>query len=187
MNSVKRQRVIATVSWLLVAIPTLYAEQPKPTAYQVQAAYLYNFGKFAQWPVATRAKAETFNVCVFGEDPFGPILNATVAGGTVDGKTVVAKRIVSAPDAVECRILFISLSEDKRLDKILEALNGAAVLTVSDMPRFAERGGMIQFILDENRVRFQVNLTAAQNAGLILSSQLLKLAALVRRSSSPGE
>jgi hypothetical protein len=58
---------------------------------------------------------------------------------------------------------------------------------VSDMPRFAERGGMIQFILEENRVRFQVNLAAAQNAGLVLSSQLLKLAALVRRSSSPGE
>lgn len=187
MNSVKRQRVMATLSWSLVAISTLYAEQPKPTAYQVQAAYLYNFGKFVQWPAATRASAGPFNVCVFGDDPFGPILNATVAGGTVNGKTVAAKRIVSAPDAVDCQILFISPSEDRRLDQILEALNSAAVLTVSDMPRFAERGGMIQFILDENRVRFQVNLAAARNAGLILSSQLLKLAASVRRSSSPGE
>jgi hypothetical protein len=183
MNSVKRQRMTATVSWLLVAISTLYAEQPKPTAYQVQAAYLYNFGKFVQWPAATRAKGETFNVCVFGEDPFGPILNATMAGGTVDGKTVVAKRIVAAPDTVDCQILFISPSEDRRLDKILAGLNSSAILTVSDMPRFAERGGMIQFILEEN----QVNLAAAQNAGLVLSSQLLKLAALVRRSSSPGE
>jgi hypothetical protein len=187
MHSVKGQRLVATVSWLLVAISNLYADQPKPTAYQVQAAYLYNFGKFVQWPAATRASAGPFKVCVFGEDPFGAILNTTVAGGTLDGKAVVAKRIVSAGDAVDCQILFISPSEDRRLDKILEALSSAAVLTVSDMPRFAERGGMIQFILDENRVRFQVNLTAAQNAGLILSSQLLKLAALVRRSSSPGE
>lgn len=185
MHSVKR--IIATAPWMLVAISTLYAQQPKPTAYQVQAAYLYNFGKFVQWPAATRTSTVSFNVCVFGEDPFGPILGSTVAGGTVDGKTVVAKRISSAQEAVDCRILFISPSEDRRLDKILEALNSAAVLTVSDMPRFAERGGMIQFVLEEDRVRFQVNLTAAQNAGLILSSQLLKLAALVRRSSSPGE
>jgi hypothetical protein len=187
MNPVKCQFAIAAASALLIASSTVCAEQPKPTVYQVQAAYLYNFGKFVQWPAAARTGSGTFTICVLGEDPFGPILDATVAGGTVEGKTVGAKRIVAPREAVNCQILFISSSEDKGLDKILEALNKVAVLTVSDMPQFIERGGMIQFILEENRVRFRVNLTTAQDVGLLLSSQLLKLAAVVRRNPSPGE
>jgi hypothetical protein len=94
---------------------------------------------------------------------------------------------MNAREAVNCQTLFVGSTKDTELAKILETLNKVAVLTVSDMPRFTERGGMIQFILEGNRVRFQVNLTAAQNAGLTLSSQLLKLAALVRRNAVPGE
>jgi hypothetical protein len=187
MNPVKHRRV-ATAVWLLVAISTLQAEQPRPTEYQVQAAYLYNFGKFVQWPgAATGGSTGAFTICILGDDTLGPVLSATVIGGTVGGKTVAAKRIMNAREAVNCQTLFVGSTKDTELAKILETLNKVAVLTVSDMPRFTERGGMIQFILEGNRVRFQVNLTAAQNAGLTLSSQLLKLAALVRRNAVPGE
>lgn len=187
MKPVKHQRVIMAV-WLMVAASTLQAEQPRPTEYQVQAAYLYNFGMFVQWPpAAAGGSTGAFTICVLGDDPFGSVLNATVAGGTVGGKTVVAKRIINLREAVNCQTLFVGSREDTELDRILETLNRVAVLTVSDMPRFTERGGMIQFILEGNRVRFQANLAAAQKGGLTLSSQLLKLAVLVRKNSPRGE
>lgn len=179
--------VLAAISGLPFAMPSLGGEQPKATESQVQAAYLYNFGKFVEWPAnAAGTQSNYFNICVYGQDPFGATLNVTVAGGVIGGKGVIAKRIVDAHEAINCQILFISSSEDTRLKNILEALNGAAVLTVSDMPKFSQRGGMIQFILEGKRVRFQVDLTATQNAGLTLSSELLKVAAAVKRNPNPG-
>jgi hypothetical protein len=175
------------ISGLTFVVSSLEGEQPKPTESQVQAAYLYNFGKFVQWPASTAgAQSESFNICIYGQDPFGGILNATVSNQMINGKGVVAKRIGDAREVASCQILFISSSEDARLKQILEALNGAAVLTVSDMPQFSQRGGMIQFILERNRVRFEIDLTATQNAGLSLSSELLRVAAAVKRNPSPG-
>jgi hypothetical protein len=153
----------------------------------VKAVYLYNFGRFVEWPARVAAKSDSFTVCVLGQDPFGPALDATLAGETIDGKGVSAKRISAPQEAVSCQILFLSSAEGSRLNKIIEALDKEAVLTVSDMPQFSQRGGMIQFVLEGKRVRFEVNLTAVQRAGLTLSAQLLKVATTVRRNSSPGD
>lgn len=161
--------------------------QKKPSDYQVKAVYLYNFGRFIEWPVNAAAKDESFNVCVLGQDPFGQILDSTLAGEQVGGKSVAARRISSPQESANCQILFLSSAEADRLDKILESLDKSAVLTVSDMPQFSQRGGMIQFVLEGNRVRFEVNLTAAQNAGLTLSSELLKVATAVRRNPGHGD
>ncbi len=178
----------AIIAWALIAIPSLRAQQPKPTEYQVKAAYLYNFGRFIEWPAQVRAaNGDSFTICVLGQDPFGPALNATLADETIAGKSVIAKRIPRPQDAVNCRILFISSSEDSQLKQILAALENTSVLTVSDLPQFSRRGGMVQFILDGNRVRFEVNLTPADHAGLTLSSELLKLATNVRRSTQAGD
>ncbi|MGH9545236.1 MAG: YfiR family protein [Terriglobales bacterium] len=165
----------------LVAAPHLRAQGSKPTDYDVKAVYLYNFGRFVEWPVSVASKSDSFNVCVFGQDPFGPTLDSTLAGETIGGKSVAAKRISSPQEAVRCQILFMSATEDSRLNKIMEALDKGAVLTVSDMPQFSQRGGMIQFVLEGKKVRFEVNLTAVQRAGLTLSSELLKVATAVRR------
>ena len=86
-------------------------------------------------------------------------------------------------DAVSCRVLYISSSEDSRLKEILAALDKSGVLTVSDIPQFSQRGGMIEFTLQGNNVRFEVNLAIAENTGLTLSSELLKVAVTVRRHS----
>jgi hypothetical protein len=177
--------VAVVISGLFFAGSSSGLQQAKPTESQVQAAYLYNFGKFVEWPSSAGTGKQSFNICVFGQDPFGAILNTTIAGGVIGGRDVVAKRIVDPHEALTCQILFISSSEDAQLDKVLAALNKAAVLTVSDMPKFSERGGMIQFILEGNRVRFQVDLTATQSAGLNLSSELLKVAAAVKRGPAP--
>lgn len=166
----------------------MQAQQSKLPEYEVKAAYLYNFGKFVEWPAtASSSKDNSFSICVLGQDPFGPALDAALAGQSIDGKNVVARRISRPQDAVNCRIAFISTSEENRLKDVLEALDKAAVLTVSDIPQFSTRGGAIQFVLDGKKIRFEVNLTNATDAGLTLSSELLKVATAVRRNSPSGD
>ena len=160
------------------------AQQPRPTEYAVKAAYLYNFGKFVDWPTKIGAdRDKSFAICVLGKDPFGATLDATLANQTIDGRGVVAKRVASSQEALDCRILFISSSESGQLKDILATLDKSGVLTVSDSPQFSQRGGMIQFVADGNKVRFEVNLTNTENAGLTLSSELLKVAVAVRRNT----
>ena len=145
----------------------LHAQQPKPSEYEVKATYLFNFGRFVQWPPnAPAAQGDSFPICVIGEDPFGAALDKILSGETIDGKEVVAKRVAKAQDAVNCRVLYISASEDNGLKAVLEALDKTGVLTVSDIPQFAKRGGMIQFVMAGNKIRFEVNLKSAQDAGL---------------------
>jgi hypothetical protein len=166
-----------------VASPIARAQQAKPTEYDVKSAYLYNFSRFVQWPDGSaQGKNDLFPICVLGRDPFGPSLDATLAGRTVDGHKTVVRRIARPEDASGCRILFISSSEDEQLKTIMAALDHAGVLTVSDIPQFSDRGGMIEFVPEGSRVRFQVNLKAAQDAGLMLSSELLKVAVSVKKT-----
>jgi hypothetical protein len=155
--------------------------QSSPTEYQVKAAYLYNFAKFVEWPARVASSESSFNICVLGRDPFDSTFGTAIAGESIKGKNVVVKRIPRAQDGAGCHILFISSSEDARLKEILAMLDKTSVLTVSDMPQFTQRGGMIQFVTEANRVRFEVNLTSAERTGLTLSSQLLKVAIGVRR------
>jgi len=181
------QFMALAVAWVLVGATCLHAQQSSPTEYEVKAAYLYNFGKFVEWPAKVTAASDFFSICVLGEDPFGSTFDAAIAGESINGKKVVVKRITKPQDAVSCRILFISSSEEGRLQEILAVLDKASVLTVSDLSQFTRRGGMIRFVMEANRVRFEVNLTTAEHAGLTLSSQLLKVAISVRRSSQAGD
>jgi hypothetical protein len=179
--------MIATVLWLLVVASNVLG-QAKPGEYQVKAAYLYNFGRFVEWPAKlTTANTGSFTICVLGDDPFGPALDTTLAGEMIGNQKVAARRISSLQESVDCQILFISLSEAKRLNRIIEALGNSAVLTVSDIPQFSQRRGMIQLVMEGNRIRFEVNLAATQRAGLTLSSELLKVATAVRKDPQPGD
>lgn len=184
----KRMRLLFR---LLLAVPLFTAAgirgQSRPTQYQVEATYLYNFSQFVAWPASQSAAGNSFNICVLGQDPFGPALETILGDETVAGKSVVVKRIPTPQEGVNCRVLFISSSEHGRLKEILTTLGGASVLTVSDLPEFTQRGGMIQFLLVEDRVRFEVNLAAAERARLTLSSELLKVATNVRRTLPLGD
>ena len=159
------------------------AEREKPTDYQVKAAYLYNFGKFVSWPPKpdSSTPSKPFNLCVLGKDPFGSTLDSTVADESIDGRTVIVSRLSKVQDSTPCSIVFVSHSEAGHLKAILEALRSSNALTVSDIPGFSDQGGMIEFVVSENRVRFEVNLLAAQHAGLALSSELLKVASSVKQ------
>jgi YfiR/HmsC-like len=174
-------RTIAVVLWLLFTTSSVFGQE-RPGEYQVKAAYLYNFGRFVEWPAKlTTTNAGSFNICVLGEDPFGPALDTALSGETIGNQKVAARRISNPQDSADCQILFISSSEAKRLNKIVEALDKSSVLTVSDIPQFSQRRGMIQLVMEGNRIRFEVNLAATQRAGLTLSSELLKVATVVRR------
>jgi hypothetical protein len=180
--SLRSLLIAIVIACVLLASPSLQAQNPRPADYEVKAAYLYNFGRFVEWPGKVgAAQGGFFTVCVLGQDPFGPSLDATLAGETIGGKTIIAKRISSAEESGNCQILFLSLTDDSRLNKIVADLDKKAVLTVSDMPQFVKHGGMIQFVLEGKKVRFEVNLTATQHAGLTLSSELLKVATAVKR------
>jgi len=165
---------------------TLRAQKPKPGEYDVKAVYLYSFGKFVRWPAETLAKSDSFPICVLVNDPFGSSLDTAVAGSAIDGKGAEARRISRPQEALDCRILFVSSSETNRLKDILAALDKENILTVSDIPQFSKLGGMIQFVQEGNKIRFEVNLAAAENAGLTLSSELLKVATAVRKNPESG-
>jgi len=166
--------------------PPAVAQPPRPRDHEVKAVYLLNFGRFAKWPQVGRAtESKAFALCVIGRDPFGSALDATIAGESIDGTPVVTRRLNAATDAVGCRILFISESETAQVKRILDHIQGKPTLTVSDMPKFTDHGGMIEFVSDGNRVRFAVNVAAAERAGLVLSSELLRVAVSVK-GSRPG-
>jgi hypothetical protein len=142
--------------------------------------------RFVEWPSTAVADSDSLHICVLGEDPFGEALDATLAGGDIAGKSITAVRISHPEESKNCRILFISLSESSRLSQILLTLDKTPVLTVSNTPHFVERGGMIEFTLEQGKVRFEVNLAVSSGAGLTLSSDLLKLAKRVTNKTRAG-
>ena len=170
-------RVLAIATMMLAAVAML---EGRPSEYQVKAAYLFNFGNFIRWNVPANVST-TYQICVLGRDPFGTLLDDAVAGGSIDGRRTVARRIAQPKDAPGCRIVFVSGSEEPQLVPTLMALSPWRVVTVSDIPDFTRRGGMIQFLADADRVRFEVNLAATEDAGISMSAELLKVAVVVRR------
>lgn len=184
----RHRLVIAVAAWALLSPCVLNAQKSKAPEYDVKATYLYNFARFVEWPEGSpAAKDGSLSICVLGQDPFGAALDTIVSGESIAGKTVVTRRLANARDAVNCHILYISLSEDARLPEILTAIAKSGVLTVSDMPQFSKRGGMIQFVSESNKIRFAVNLASARNSGLTLSSELLKVAVTVITNPGPGD
>ena len=176
-----RQRLPLVVLAVAGHLLTAQAAVPPPAEYEVKAVYLYNFARFIEWPVeVSAANRDPLILGVIGADPFGPVLDEAVEGRTgPDGPRLVVRRFTRIEDVVHADILFISSSEEERLPQILKTLQGASILTVGEMDRFAERGGMVALRLEDKKVRFDVNLGAVRRARLKLSSHLLKLARIV--------
>jgi hypothetical protein len=175
-----RLRGITTLSLSLVLPLTIgegRAQNAQPSEYQIKSAFLFNFAKFVEWPPkAFAGTTSPIVIGILGEDPFRDALQNTIRDKTVDEHPLVIKQLGSQAEATNCHILFISTSEKPRLAQILEGLKGSSVLTVGEMERFTENGGMINFVLDGTKIRFQINKEAATSAGLKISSKLLSLA-----------
>ena len=170
----------AVIVGLLAAGAWLRAEVPAATEYQVKAAFLYNFARYVEWPAeAFPPTGQPFVVTVLGEDPFGPALDSVLKGRTIRDRSLSVRRAARLEDVEKSHILFIAGSEGEALARILRRLDAAPTLTIGESPHFAERGGMVRFRKDRDRVGFEINLTSTEKARLRVSSQLLKLARIV--------
>jgi hypothetical protein len=150
----------------------------------VESAFLFNFARFMHKPGSSSG---TFTIGVMGTNPFGGALEQITANEQIGGKAINIVQVTTPADALTCDIVFLSDSERPRLDKDLQALAGAPVLTVSTVPGFLQHGGMIQFSVISNHVRFSVNLDAATRSHITLSSELLKVALNVSGSPRQNE
>jgi hypothetical protein len=177
-----RSRVIAALAAALLACMPAFssiAGQPS-TEYRIKAAFLYNFTSFVTWPEEPAGQAG-FTLCVFGNDPFGNLLDR-LAGKSVKNRQLVIRRLESLALLDQCQLVFISELSGDQLAPALAVLHGLPVLTVSDRHGFTELGGIIEFRIIDNRVRFDINIHAAELAGLSISSKLLSLATRFRQS-----
>jgi hypothetical protein len=162
---------------VLLALLSSAAVAQAPSEYDVKAAFLYNFTKFVEWPPsAFSSGGDPLQVCILGEDPFGRSLPSVLEGEEVQGRTLRLRRVTHLFDPGLCHILFVSRSERERVPAILAVVEGAPMLTVSEIDGFVDRGGVINFRLVSGKVRFEINQTAAERAGLKVSSKLLRLA-----------
>lgn len=173
--------VLPVLGTLLLAFAGRTHAQGTAGEYEVKAAFLYNFGKFVEWPAEAFASPSTpLTLCVVGTDPFGEILDRTVSGKTINGRAIAARRLGKGDELRTCHILFISPSERQAIAEILAHVRGHAVLVVGETEGLAARGGMFNFVVESNRVRFEANPAAAERCGLRISSKLLALARVVQ-------
>lgn len=150
----------------------------------VKAAFLYHFAQFVDWPPEAFPDPDTSLIIgILGTDPFGATLDQIVQGEVVKNRRLEVRRYRRVEEIDQCHILFISRSEERRLEQILLELSGKHVLTVGDSEGFALRGGMIRFMTEKNKIRLRINLDAAKAASVTISSKLLRAAEVI----GPGE
>ena len=173
---------IGAAAIMLPVSISVSAELSHSSEYELKAAFLYNFIKFTEWPAGAAGKKDVpFVIGVVGKDPFGAVLDKVIDGENFHGKTIVARRFPRMDEAAAtAQVLFISASEEANLTAILRLLDGQAILTVSDIESFAERGGVINLKKKSNKITLEINVDAAKRAGLAMNAQLLRLAKIVR-------
>ena len=182
LGSGKRPALLAALGLCLLA--ALFLREPAdgqapPTEYDVKAAFLLNFARFVEWPANAFPNADApITFCILGEDPFGQAIDTIMEGQTVSSRKVKVRRISGVPPPTTCQVLFL----DRRTENMEETLVriGPRVLTVSEADQFLDDGGMIHFVIQSRRVRFDINARAANAAGLRLRSQFLGVARSVR-------
>jgi hypothetical protein len=149
--------------------------------YRVKSLFLFNFATYADWPTNAFATAGApFAIGLIGDDKFAAELAKTVAGKTVSGRRIVMQPIEKDDDLGKCHILFIAESDQKRLGEILDKIKTLPVLTVGESDQFLERGGVINFVKREGKVRLEINLDAARQARLAISVRLMGVADAVK-------
>jgi hypothetical protein len=151
--------------------------------YNVKAALLLNFARFIEWPDTAFGGAQApIDVCVFNQNPFGESLARTLQGETVHNRPIAARQVRSQADSARCHLLFVPAGSESRASAIIQQDTSFAV-TVGESARFEAMGGAVNFILDEGRVRFNVNLQPVESRGIRISARMLQLANRVGRAT----
>lgn len=165
------------VTGLLPALPSLASAESEA---QVKAAFLFNFARYVEWPPAAfEGETATIRLCVIGESEFQQVVSETVSGRSVGRRPVVVDKVEGLDAAEACHLLFVDDGVLVPASAVADRLGGHAIFTISDQPGFAAGGGVANFILVDQKIRFEINPSAARRAGLKISSSLLRLAKLV--------
>jgi hypothetical protein len=174
--------LLVAIGWF-AGMPAFSAEEPLSEP-QVKAAFLVNFPKYVDWPAGAFAATNSPVVlAVVGESKVAGEIRKVIAGRTVNGREIVLKRLASGQESGVCHILFISAAEQQRSPNLLARLKDTNILTVGESDDFLERGGIINLARRDQKIALEVNLTAAGNARIQISSKLLKVASVVKGKS----
>jgi hypothetical protein len=177
-----RAAVFLSIAGIFIMVWASIVVAEEPSEPQVKAAFVYNFTKFVQWPNHILPPGEPqLSLCVFGSDPLADALES-LKGKSASGRQLSVRRITGVEDAGRCQIVYVGRSERDQARNILKGIK-AGILTIGDMNQFTSSGGIINFVIVENRVSFEINIDAAERSGLKISSQLLKLAKIVKDGS----
>jgi hypothetical protein len=191
----RRVRAAIAILPILLAALALNAQNTAGSAeYLIKAGFIYNFANLVQWPSSSFAQADSpIVIVILGEDHFGTTLDRALDGKKVNARSFVIKRAKSISELQrtlgpqkDCQILYVSSSEMPHLSDAIQMLKGVPVLTIGETPGFARNGGIINLILEDNKVRFEVNVAAAKDADLNISSRLLALARIIQTPASDG-
>lgn len=166
---------------LCAILPAGRAQAPTASEADVKAVWLLNFVRYTDWPASAFDSLQApIVIGVVGKPAFAPVLEKTFSGKTVKGRSIIVKRLTADQDLKRCQLLYLSASERRRQRELLESVEGHPVLTVGETEDFLDDGGMVQFTLKDNSVRFAVSIDAARPAGMRLQASLLKVALSVR-------
>jgi hypothetical protein len=170
--------IVIALLLLLFAPAPGKAAPPPINEQKVKTAFIYNFSRFTQWP-EVEFPGGKLSLCIIGIDSLATEID-TLAGKDVQGHTIEVRMVQALNDIDGCHIAYISYSESGNLQTVLDKLRHKPVLTISNLEGFTGNGGIIRLRLVENKVRFDINVDAATQAGLVISSKLLSLATIVR-------
>jgi YfiR/HmsC-like len=177
----RRMMTLLGLMALLLASNSGFGEEPSLTKYQIEAVFLFNFAKYVDWPATAFPNTNApITIGVLGTDPFGDNLQHDVEGKTINGRAFIVKHLAADSDFSGCQILFISNSEVSRLEGILGKAGTMPILTVGEDEQFAQKNGVISFVLKDGKVRLEIDLVTARKAGLTISSRLLSVADVVK-------
>jgi hypothetical protein len=169
---------------ILLLAATLALAAPAPAEYQLKAVFLFNFTQFVNWPERTFPDPQSpFVIGVLGRDPFGSALDEVVRGETVNGRALIVQRYRNVAELKHCQILFIDRSAGPDAGKTLESLTHQSTLTVTDFDSQSASPEIIRFLNEGKKVRLRINVDSARDAGLTISSKLLRPAEVVDSSA----
>lgn len=173
--------VLILATWASFSIVWRASAQANPSSeYAVKAAFLFHFAQFAEWPSNTFKDANAPLIfCTLGEDEFHGALDESISGKTIGNRPLRAQHLKQLQEVEGCQVIFVGADEKKRIPALLASLRDSPVLTVGETEHFAQEGGMIGLCLDENKIRFEINLGSAERAKLRISAKLLALAKTV--------
>ncbi len=152
------------------------AQGQKASEYELKAIFLVKLLRFVEWPDKNLPPSEPLIVTIVGADPFGPKLDSAFAKQKIDGHRVIVRRAKTVDEIERSHVVFVSSSLSSRLPETLEKLENRPILTVGDTPDFVKHGGMLGLLVEDKRLKFDVNLASSKKRGVKISSQLLRLA-----------